>query len=116
MWECREHAVSELFPNGYLSDDAGKTLQRLKTSLTAPEYINWQLSSSSVLLDKPIMAWSKIVTDYSSRNLSNLYDKLYAISGISRAMKRPYGEFVAGLWKDYIRMELLWTSPDGIEF
>ncbi|KAJ8456413.1 hypothetical protein ONZ51_g12143 [Trametes cubensis] len=57
-------------------------------------------------------AWADIVEDYSTRALSYSEDKLVACAGIAEAFGRALGsktEYLAGLWRDSLLWDLLWT-------
>jgi len=53
--------------------------------------------------------WREIVRSYSVRKLTNMSDKLAALSGIAALMKSKTGDvYAAGLWKDSLPFDLLW--------
>ena len=55
--------------------------------------------------------WHSLVTEYSSRYLSNPADKLPAISGLAALVRTVSGSrYVAGLWSENLVNGLLWTS------
>ncbi|KAH9889093.1 heterokaryon incompatibility protein-domain-containing protein [Cubamyces lactineus] len=57
-------------------------------------------------------AWADIVEDYSTRALSYPEDKLVACAGIAEAFGRalgPKADYLAGLWRDSLLWDLLWT-------
>ncbi|KAF1849663.1 HET-domain-containing protein [Cucurbitaria berberidis CBS 394.84] len=58
-------------------------------------------------------AWQRIVAQYTLRSLTVPGDKLPAISGIaSKIRKATHSEYIAGLWKGNIALDLLWhASP-----
>ncbi|KAF4982268.1 hypothetical protein FZEAL_2054 [Fusarium zealandicum] len=60
--------------------------------------------------------WHKVVENYSKRRLSKPRDKLPAVSAIAATVqKRTGSEYVAGLWKNNIDLDLLWRAarPSG---
>jgi len=61
--------------------------------------------------------WFEVVGAYSGRSLTKQGDKLIAISGIASRIKEDCGyEYVAGLWKDTILLDLLWhVDPNNNE-
>jgi hypothetical protein len=62
------------------------------------------------------MAWSTIVRQYTSCNLTNPSDKLVAISGLARRMHAGIGgtvNYIAGLWDRYLFLQLLWSLQNG---
>ncbi|KAH7418998.1 heterokaryon incompatibility protein-domain-containing protein [Cadophora sp. MPI-SDFR-AT-0126] len=53
--------------------------------------------------------WREIVRSYSVRKLTNMSDKLAALSGIAALMKNKTGDMYAGgLWKASLPFDLLW--------
>ncbi|PVH89979.1 hypothetical protein DL98DRAFT_508200 [Cadophora sp. DSE1049] len=53
--------------------------------------------------------WREIVRSYSVRKLTNMSDKLAALSGIAALMKSKTGDmYAAGLWKASLPFDLLW--------
>jgi hypothetical protein len=58
--------------------------------------------------------WHKIVEDYSTTGLSFEADRLPAIGGIASLVSPLIGvEYVAGLWKDNLLQDLMWTCIPG---
>ncbi|KAH9901680.1 heterokaryon incompatibility protein-domain-containing protein [Cubamyces lactineus] len=58
--------------------------------------------------------WRDIVCDYSRRSLSNPSDKLIALSGLAGMLAPVLGpDYLAGLWRDSLLMDLLWESDMG---
>ncbi|KAH9889794.1 heterokaryon incompatibility protein-domain-containing protein [Cubamyces lactineus] len=55
--------------------------------------------------------WWEIVKDYTGRKLSNMSDRLVAISGLAEIFSPTLGPgYVAGLWRDTLLEDLLWCS------
>ena len=53
--------------------------------------------------------WQRLVEGYSSCKLTKEEDKLIALSGIARRFHSALGsEFLAGLWRQNLPMELIW--------
>ena len=53
--------------------------------------------------------WRKIVTEYSTLDLTFLKDRLPALSGIAQVFgKAMDDEYLAGLWKNFLISDLLW--------
>ncbi|CAJ0543111.1 Ff.00g004150.m01.CDS01 [Fusarium sp. VM40] len=56
--------------------------------------------------------WHKVVENYSKRKLTQVGDKLPAISAIAAIIQHRTGsDYVAGLWRDNVDQELLWYRP-----
>jgi hypothetical protein len=59
--------------------------------------------------DDIIQIWFRIVEDYSTRRLTNVTDKLIAISGIAREFQRHTGDdYLAGLWRAHLLECIMW--------
>lgn len=58
--------------------------------------------------------WHAVVQSYSARKLTNVADKLPAISAIA-SLFAPYlgGNYLAGLWKQYLAYDLMWMVNPG---
>jgi hypothetical protein len=54
--------------------------------------------------------WTSIVTDYTARTLTYNSDRLAALAGYAKLLgkKRPYDEYLVGLWKSELLEQLLW--------
>ncbi|KAI0326975.1 HET-domain-containing protein [Cubamyces sp. BRFM 1775] len=58
-------------------------------------------------------AWAEVVGDYTTRSLTYSEDTLVACAGIAEAFGRALGsqtEYLAGLWRDSLLYDLLWTT------
>lgn len=61
-------------------------------------------------------AWHRIVEQYSTRALTTPGDKLPAISGIaSNIRKATHSEYIAGLWKCNLALNLLWQRATSTQ-
>jgi hypothetical protein len=61
--------------------------------------------------------WHRLVREYLIRHISFPSDKLPAISGLAtRFQTAGMGKYIAGLWKNNIIKELLWTMDSGTDF
>ncbi len=57
--------------------------------------------------------WVYLVEYYSTKKLTYDTDKLAAISGIANGLQKVTGdEYLAGLWKEDLRHQLLWHVKD----
>jgi hypothetical protein len=76
-----------------------------------PKAIVKKGKSSQALWD----VWHHLVEEYSRRSLTVTTDKLPAISGIASKVKEATDSaYLAGLWKDNLASDLLWSSsPAG---
>jgi hypothetical protein len=104
FWECCCSVWAELFDNDYLINaDSVKRLMGLNQTSGGPH-------SASELYH----GWIDIVARYSQCGLTQKLDKLPAISGIARRMRRQLGvspeAYLAGLWRETLPLRLLWFS------
>ena len=92
IWECRSEMISE---DGHPIQDNTYSLIR----------------EISEIMKSPETAWRFCVRVYSSRALSILDDKLPAISGIASHFQQKTGySYLAGLWKETLDVDLVWSS------
>ncbi|KAJ4365012.1 hypothetical protein N0V83_008628 [Neocucurbitaria cava] len=76
---------------------------------TTPSLIPKAVASKK--LESVWQAWERIVEQYSLRALTVPSDKLPAISGIaSKIRKAAHSEYLAGLWKGNLALDLLWHA------
>jgi hypothetical protein len=55
--------------------------------------------------------WMELITKCSKRKLTFEFDRLPAISGLAKSLQeRDFGEYLAGLWKENLPRQLLWTA------
>ncbi|KAI9768775.1 MAG: hypothetical protein M1839_003960 [Geoglossum umbratile] len=98
-WECQKHCVAE---------DGTITSRLFKQSFNLRNY---------GLNDDPasiFWRWCLLVEEYSKRKLTKPSDKLPAISGLASEVYRRTGDqYLAGLWKSNLHIDLLWESTPG---
>ena len=118
FWECRQHRSCEGFPptlsSSFLWVPGVSHIKDLCPSFQIQDYGG---DDSKMEWDY----WGRVVTAYSKCSLTNVEDKLLALSGIATEVQRLVKDvYVAGLWKSHLPYELLWyaRSPyqtnDGI--
>ncbi|KAM7185989.1 Heterokaryon incompatibility protein (HET) domain containing protein [Naviculisporaceae sp. PSN 640] len=114
LWECAERVSSERSPNhppwssitpptwntvglvGIAQAERLKSMQKVNQDTWITRHDDRQL-------------WKNIVRNYSKREMTNLSDKLVALSGVAKYMKRKFDDiYVCGLWKQNIANEVLW--------
>ena len=58
--------------------------------------------------------WWKVLTDYTERSVTVPGDKLVALSAVAEQCQKAYhARYLAGLWKDALFKDLLWSSASG---
>ena len=98
-WRCREACTCECELRGGINGSWSVIAARL--DLKEPE--------------KALEWWKYILTDYTSRHLSNSNDKLPALSGLAQTYRKAtHDTYLAGLWKTSLLRDLLWYV-EGIE-
>jgi hypothetical protein len=59
---------------------------------------------------RPMQQWCRIITRYTSNDLTYLADKLRAVSAIAEVYKQSTGQsHLAGLWTGVLPQELCWA-------
>src|SRR5437016_1808654 len=59
--------------------------------------------------------WNELVEAYSMMDLTNVGDKLIAISGVAKHMRQIFNDqYLAGLWRKHLPYHLLWTKRRDI--
>jgi hypothetical protein len=111
-WECAELEASEVFPVS-LPLDFGEKFKNWFPQAENPMkdmQATIRNAASSYSLDVYVK-WEKIVQAYTSGNLTKVTDKLVALSGVAREIRRraiPQDTYLAGLWRHDLIFELLW--------
>ncbi|KAH0562300.1 hypothetical protein GP486_003007 [Trichoglossum hirsutum] len=100
-WECQKHCAAE---DGTIYD----YIFRLKQSFDLRDY------SGSADPSSVFWKWCQLVVEYSNRKLTKQSDKLPAMSGLASEVARRTGDqYLAGLWRSYLHVGLLWESTPG---
>ncbi|KAI1383430.1 heterokaryon incompatibility protein-domain-containing protein [Hypoxylon trugodes] len=118
-WECREAIASEAGgpPFGELLDSSGDEsfhsgwLGRISEDLLSKsDTENLELAVQQRESGRSgFETWYGLIQTYTQRNLTNITDKLPALSGIARAYAQHHdSDYMAGLWLRDIGTGLLW--------
>jgi hypothetical protein len=104
-WECQSLQASERFPAGFP--------ERVQRSRQRDIY----KASCKINVEKKdfLHAWGSLLDLYTSCNLSYGSDKLPAISALAKQFQETTsweGEYLAGLWKNQLFDQLLWSAQD----
>lgn len=107
FWECSQAMACEAKPDGFshiLSKNAKGWISRMQSSTAKSghdEECNYFVKSYT--------GWSQIVCNYSDCDLTQLRDKLIALSGIAKEVQKLVkDEYLAGLWRDTLVHDLQW--------
>jgi hypothetical protein len=97
VWECSSEMISE---DGHqIRDDTYSLIREFTHFRTFPED-----------------AWRFCIRAYSDRALTNVGDKLPAISGIASHLKEQRGHnYMAGMWRETLAVDMVWSSWGWIE-
>ncbi|KAK1752038.1 HET-domain-containing protein [Echria macrotheca] len=99
-WECAELFASEQFPNGVPNGVAKEVLKSPKPRL------------NFCLEEENRQSWCSLVEIYSKCTLSRPADKMIAIASLAESFRvRTGDEYLAGLWKQDLPMQLCWYCP-----
>lgn len=96
----------------------GRALCEPSTSLRLQNTLLWPSSAQKSLPDQESarQAWLSVIFDYTNRNITVPGDKLVALAGIVEEFHRVYNtEYVAGLWRKTLLLDLLWTRSSAYE-
>ncbi|KAE9369764.1 hypothetical protein N431DRAFT_469651 [Stipitochalara longipes BDJ] len=109
-WECQEQEHCEIYPKGFPPSIYTLSLKNLDPANHHEDQSNIERRGD---LSK---IWSRIVRDYSKRNLTVESDKEAAISAIAARISRLRGNdtLVAGLWGRDLLKELCWQAGDFV--
>ena len=108
MWECMENLACECGGARYDHRlDVPKWLaSKARFDPRMMQHVDWELGSGP-------SAWHDVVSDYSGMKLTKAKDIFPAISGLARSVSDATGwEYVAGLWKENMIVDLLWTTDN----
>jgi hypothetical protein len=107
LWQCQsEQLIRNGGVKGKFFDSGSERLNAAFFAKDAPEQVGVSLMDLTY-------AWINIVTDYTHRGLSFADDKLTAIAAIASDFRklRVGDEYLAGLWRSSLIMELMWMVP-----
>ncbi|PWY80781.1 HET-domain-containing protein [Aspergillus sclerotioniger CBS 115572] len=122
FWECRECACCEIHPNSvyvYGDEDEESASEPLSTAkhqhvwkqlLDAPDRLHSDDPIEQIYVD-----WYAILDTYSACRLTVPTDKLVAISGLAKGVKRRLAEigcedtYLAGVWRHELPRALNWN-------
>jgi hypothetical protein len=111
--DCCTTQFSETYPRGKKLDASNLPL---KVSL----YLMLDLITNTVILDDAKLLferlWAQLVSEYSAADLKFESDRPVALQGlveIIQARTHNRWAYVAGLWKEFLPLQLLWSSSSG---
>lgn len=96
LWDCLGGYANELNP---------RSMAKVRRQRD-PEALGWGQ-----------FTWNSILTEYTSRGITNLSDKLPALAGLAKryALSGMYRRhYLAGLWAEHLPFALLWTLRDNL--
>lgn len=103
VWECMQNSDCEC---GARTPHATPLKEEMSAPLVAGDWTAHEINA----------AWHDTVIDYTSKNLTYERDRLPALSGLAKrfCQMKPGIDYLAGLWRDSLALDLLWfTSGDG---
>ena len=113
-WECRQLRCSETFSEGITADFRDKTLERLAKKVIPGRDLR---DYGGQVDDLVRNCWSDILARYTASSLTFNSDKLIALSGLAREVRKigiRQTNYVAGMWRDHLPLELLWSVPSPV--
>ncbi|KAF2103528.1 HET-domain-containing protein, partial [Rhizodiscina lignyota] len=111
FWECKHYEACETFPDGL--PVPGRQFDPFKADLEIHNPVfDGRGSSESKEIYRRLETWRGILKRYTTCGLSYERDKLVAISGVARNLTSDADNdmYVAGLWRDDIVSDLLWST------
>ena len=125
FWECCTANYCETFPEGVPQDVIGRTdilpkatYERIRTSSYTQAIIHPRIFdiSSRPVAEQMQMTWEALITEYTRCDLSNLGDKLIALSGMAQSVWLDWRsklsgdvQYLAGVWNIHLPHALLWA-------
>lgn len=106
VWECEMSSIAE--DGTHLDRAAGMeaTQIKLQDNMGTGNHLRHPLQGR----------WRRIVQDYTHRNLTQVTDKLPAISGLAQKVHtETKDQYAAGLWKNHLYNDLFWFAEDHME-
>ncbi|PMD34225.1 HET-domain-containing protein [Hyaloscypha variabilis F] len=101
IWECYETSLCEMYPDG-----APEFIGEVPKKLRLEDILAWKDIGGTIY---PATAWSELVHNYTSCNLTKPGDKLIALSGVAKRLEEyTQDEYLAGLWRKHLPSQLLW--------
>ena len=115
MWECRSLTASELFPKGLTAaqsgwgwfKDLGPGIALNSVALDERQGLKFHLR----------LCWARVAMLYSSTLLTFSEDRLVAISAAAKLFQKLLDdEYILGMWKRTLLIDLLWRCPSSKTF
>jgi hypothetical protein len=115
-WECSEEVLTE---DGYTENYEvceEISLEKIANGLISMKnspFIRWtdrpNCPDNGLAFNSVWRVWSKLIEEYTSRNMTYQSDKLPALSGVISALQKLTGDTcIAGIWKSWFLHGLLW--------
>lgn len=105
VWECCKGMRSESHP--LLTNGGSVVKDAWRQILRASPRQELQQKQRKAFLER----WSELIEIYSSAQLTRMDDRLVACSAITKELQPILGSYAAGLWRDYLPTQLLWSHP-----
>lgn len=121
-WECVCSHGSERSPRGGMSRHAGH-MKAIRMGVLDDVDFFTEMEKGRALDPDPLhrnirhQYWLNVIMNYTHRGMTAKSDRVVALDGIARALSQKTDEeYVAGLWKGYLRTGLLWGIPHYKEY
>lgn len=103
IWECCKGMRSESHP---LLTNGGSGVKDVWRQLVqTPPRQELQSKQREAFLE----GWSGLIAIYSAAQFTRIDDKLVVCSAITKELQPILGSYAAGLWRDYLPTQLLWS-------
>jgi hypothetical protein len=112
FWHCSYLQACETFPIGrsqLINPLSGHNETGLAVKLSSPFEVGTQVRKGSQEEIDLFERWRYFIVSYSYYKFTFSSDRLIALAGVAQRMASMVEDtYVAGLWKDYLHVELLW--------
>ncbi|EXJ76537.1 uncharacterized protein A1O5_01045 [Cladophialophora psammophila CBS 110553] len=114
-WECCSFQAAEAWPHGSPNEDYGfdevYPLKAAFESLITP-FTDWDRDDLNRFVYE---LWHNgVFREYTAADLTFEKDRLVALSSIAEVIQRRTGmTYIAGLWKEFLPMDLMWRNMDA---
>jgi hypothetical protein len=115
LWECRLSRLSEKSPF-----EKRRQRKLREISLRCLDSI-WSIEPASSEPENVQARWAQIVQRYSLMSLTNIEDRLHALSGLAERFQKLYmsdsenSDYLGGIWANHLPESLLWYAQPDIE-
>lgn len=117
LWECMERNACESYPTGLpdpFQTQVSTRFKALEHQKKATDTNSTRRGPESDSTHDDYYVWNSIIEAYTATLLTVPSDKLIALSGLAKKfLPRMDDVYVAGMWKRWLNVSLLWYVDNG---